>query len=160
MPGMAVPHSHGRVPAQFFVSGSDSFPILAKASAYCAAMRFREKYSDCAKRLRALNDSRSASSFNTRTRPGPVNSMSSPVIARSLPRLTKHGVGTVCASNHEQDIHAAVQNIMNASITRENFEAIRADLMGSQQLRQLSVALSRSSPSRNSPRDPASGKPT
>ncbi|MGB2634942.1 MAG: hypothetical protein WAM58_13490 [Candidatus Acidiferrum sp.] len=44
--------------------------------------------------------------------------------------ITKHGVGIVCESNHEQDIQAAVQNIMNAGITRENFEAIRADLMG------------------------------
>jgi hypothetical protein len=63
----------------------------------------------------------------------------------------------VGASNHEQDIRAAVQNIMNASITRENFEAIRADLMGSQQLQQLREALSLSSPSRTPPRDPASG---
>jgi hypothetical protein len=45
----------------------------------------------------------------------------------------KNGVGAGCASNHEQDIQAAVQNMTNASITRENFEVIRADLMGLQQ---------------------------
>lgn len=64
--------------------------------------------------------------------------------------VSKHGVGVVCASNQEPDIRAAVQDIMNAGITRENFEAIRADLMGSQQLHQLRAALSPTSLTRNS----------
>jgi hypothetical protein len=60
--------------------------------------------------------------------------------------ISKHGVGIVCSSDRPIDIQNAVREILNASITRENFESIRSDLMGSRQLRQLREALSKSVP--------------
>jgi hypothetical protein len=60
--------------------------------------------------------------------------------------ISKHGVGTVCSSNREVDIRQAVQAILDSRISRENFDAIRDDLMGPRQLQQLRDALqSRSS---------------
>lgn len=53
----------------------------------------------------------------------------------------KHRVGVVCTSDRETDIQNAIQEILNAKITRANFESIRGDLMGPHQLEQLRAAL-------------------
>jgi hypothetical protein len=55
--------------------------------------------------------------------------------------VSKHGVGTVCSSEHLPDIEKAIQTVLKATISRENFEAIRGDLMGPGQLQQLRRAL-------------------
>ena len=60
--------------------------------------------------------------------------------------ISKHGVGTVCSSNRVADIQQVVQQILEAPIDQNRFEAIRDDLMGLRQLQQLKAALqSRSS---------------
>ncbi len=56
--------------------------------------------------------------------------------------MAKDRVGVVCSSDRELDIRNAMQKIAEAKITRENFESIRSDIMGSQQLEQLRDALS------------------
>jgi len=57
--------------------------------------------------------------------------------------ISKYRVGTVCSSQRESDIQQAIQTIMNGKTGRENFEAIRADLMGPRQLQELRCALQR-----------------
>jgi hypothetical protein len=56
--------------------------------------------------------------------------------------IGKHGVGVVCTSDRETDVQKTIREILNARITRANFESIRSDLMGPQQLEQLRAALS------------------
>jgi len=58
--------------------------------------------------------------------------------------ISKHGVGVVCSSNDEPEIGRAIKTILDAKITRANFESIRNDLMSAEQLEQLRVALSNS----------------
>src|SRR5713101_2836829 len=58
--------------------------------------------------------------------------------------VSKHRVGTVCSSNRQSDIQDAVRTLLDLQITGENFDAIRDDLMGPQQLHQLRNALVRS----------------
>jgi glycosyltransferase involved in cell wall biosynthesis len=55
--------------------------------------------------------------------------------------ISKHSVGVVCSSDREADIQNALRQILDSQIARENFESIRSDLMGSQQLQQLRNAL-------------------
>jgi hypothetical protein len=55
--------------------------------------------------------------------------------------ICKYGVGTVCSSSREPDIQQAIQTILAAKISRENFDAIREDLMGPRQLQQLRSVL-------------------
>jgi hypothetical protein len=62
--------------------------------------------------------------------------------------ISKHGVGTVCSSERESDIEQAMRTILDAKITRENFEAIRDDLMGPRQLEKLRHALETLNPNR------------
>jgi hypothetical protein len=56
--------------------------------------------------------------------------------------ISKHEVGVVCSSNDEPEIGRAIKTILDAKITRANFESIRNDLMSAEQLEQLRVALS------------------
>jgi len=51
--------------------------------------------------------------------------------------ICKYGVGTVCSSNRESDIEQSIQTILEAKISRENFDAIRDGLMGPRQLQEL-----------------------
>jgi hypothetical protein len=55
--------------------------------------------------------------------------------------IRKHGVGVVCTSDREMDIQIAIQETLNARITKANFECICNDLMGPHQLDQLRAAL-------------------
>jgi hypothetical protein len=55
--------------------------------------------------------------------------------------VCKHGVGTVCSSEREPDIHASIEELLRKKIGGENFEAIRRDLMGSEQIQQLRAVL-------------------
>lgn len=55
--------------------------------------------------------------------------------------ITKYGVGTVCSSEREPDIQQALRTILSKNTSRENFEALRCDLMGPRQLQQLRYAL-------------------
>jgi hypothetical protein len=55
--------------------------------------------------------------------------------------IGKHAVGVVCTSDRETDTENAIHEILNATITRANFESIRSDLMGPHQLEQLRAAL-------------------
>jgi hypothetical protein len=55
--------------------------------------------------------------------------------------VAKHGVGTVCISDGGSDIQSSLNQILQQKISRENFESIRADLMGEEQILQLRRAL-------------------
>jgi hypothetical protein len=57
--------------------------------------------------------------------------------------ISRHGTGVVCTSDREMHIQNAIQEILEARITRENFESIRSELMGAHQLQQLRAALMR-----------------
>ena len=57
--------------------------------------------------------------------------------------ISKYRVGTVCSSQSESDIKQALRTILDGKTSRENFEAIRADLMGPPQLQELRCALQR-----------------
>jgi hypothetical protein len=57
--------------------------------------------------------------------------------------ISKYRVGTVCSSQLESDIQQAIRTILDGKTGRENFEAIRADLMGPRQLQELRCALQR-----------------
>jgi hypothetical protein len=60
--------------------------------------------------------------------------------------ISRHRVGTVCSSEGEPDIQSSLEELLHAQIGRENFEAIRNDLMGSEQIHQLHSALKGSPP--------------
>jgi hypothetical protein len=55
--------------------------------------------------------------------------------------VCKYGVGTVCSSQSESAIQQAVQTILQAKVMRADFEALRNDLMGPNQLLLLKNAL-------------------
>ena len=55
--------------------------------------------------------------------------------------VSKHGVGTVCSSVREPDMRTSIDELLRKKIEQGNFEAIRKDLMGSQQIQQLRNAL-------------------
>jgi hypothetical protein len=55
--------------------------------------------------------------------------------------VCKHGVGTVCSSEREPEIHASIEELLRKKIGQENFEAIRRDLLGSEQIQQLRAVL-------------------
>jgi len=55
--------------------------------------------------------------------------------------IRKHGVGTVCTSDRGQDIQASIEELLQKPIGWENFDAIRKDLMGDEQIVQLRRAL-------------------
>jgi hypothetical protein len=57
--------------------------------------------------------------------------------------ISKYRVGTVCSSQLESDILQALRTILDGKTSRENFEALRADLMGPRQLEELRCALQR-----------------
>ena len=57
--------------------------------------------------------------------------------------ICKYGVGRVCSSNGEDAIQQAIQATLTAKITRQDFEALRRDLMGPNQLLLLRNALTR-----------------
>jgi hypothetical protein len=65
--------------------------------------------------------------------------------------IAKHGVGLVCSSNHEADIQNGIDKILSATITRQNFETMRSDLMGPHQLEQLRAALNNPDPNTRQP---------
>jgi hypothetical protein len=50
-------------------------------------------------------------------------------------------VGKVCSSDQPQDIHQSVEAILQTSVPRRNFEALRSELMGPGQLEHLRQAL-------------------
>ncbi len=52
-----------------------------------------------------------------------------------------YGVGKVCRRDHTTDIRACIEEILGMKIGHEHFEAIRKDLMGSNQIQQLHRAL-------------------
>jgi hypothetical protein len=58
--------------------------------------------------------------------------------------VAQFGVGKVCSSEDRLIIQQAVQELLNSQITREDFEALRLDLMGPGQIQQLRSALLRS----------------
>jgi Glycosyltransferase Family 4 len=60
--------------------------------------------------------------------------------------IAKHGVGVVCSSNDQTDIGSAIKTILDTKITRANFESIRSDLMGAEQLEQLRTVLCEKAP--------------
>jgi hypothetical protein len=55
--------------------------------------------------------------------------------------VRKHGVGTVCTSEREPDIQVSIEELLGKNIGQENFEAIRKDLMGSEQIQRLRAVL-------------------
>lgn len=55
--------------------------------------------------------------------------------------ISKHGVGTVCPSDGQAGIQSSIQSLLAAKIDKENFEALRSDLMGPRQLQLLRDAL-------------------
>jgi glycosyltransferase involved in cell wall biosynthesis len=55
--------------------------------------------------------------------------------------VNKHGIGTVCSSVRESEIRVSLQELLEIQVRRENFEAIREDLMGKEQILQLRRAL-------------------
>jgi hypothetical protein len=57
--------------------------------------------------------------------------------------IPKHGVSVVCSSDRESDIRNAIEQIVDAKMTRESSESIRSDIMGSHQLQQLRDALTK-----------------
>jgi len=60
--------------------------------------------------------------------------------------ICKYAVGTVCSSENENTIHQAIQAILQAKISRDQFEALRSDLMGPNQLLLLRNALTGKDP--------------
>jgi len=64
--------------------------------------------------------------------------------------IIRHDVGTVCSSNNESEIRASLGELLGKRIGRQSFEALRDDLMGPQQLRQLRSALLGLAPDGNS----------
>lgn len=55
--------------------------------------------------------------------------------------ISKYAVGTVCSSENENSLEQAIQVILQAKIARDQFEALRSDLMGPHQLLLLRNAL-------------------
>lgn len=55
--------------------------------------------------------------------------------------VAQFNVGKVCSSSREGKIRQAIQELLNSRVTRENFEALRRDLMGPTQIQQLRRAL-------------------
>jgi glycosyltransferase involved in cell wall biosynthesis len=60
--------------------------------------------------------------------------------------IAKHSIGIVCSSNRRSDIQKAIKKLLSATITRQNFEAIRRELMGHRPLERLREALTNSAP--------------
>jgi hypothetical protein len=57
--------------------------------------------------------------------------------------ISKYGVGTVCSSDSEDAIQQSIHAILPGKVTRQNFEALRRELMGPNQLLLLKNALAR-----------------
>jgi len=57
--------------------------------------------------------------------------------------ISKYDVGIICSSNSEDAIQQTIQAILQSKVTRQNFEALRRDLMGPTQLLLLKNALTR-----------------
>jgi hypothetical protein len=57
--------------------------------------------------------------------------------------VRQYSLGKVCSSDRTTDIQQSIQELLNLEIGRGNFEAIRRDLMGSEQIQQLRNALLR-----------------
>jgi len=55
--------------------------------------------------------------------------------------VEKYGVGKVCMRDRATEIQACIEEMLGMKIGRENFEAIRKGLMGSEQIQQLRQAL-------------------
>jgi hypothetical protein len=55
--------------------------------------------------------------------------------------VSKHRVGTLCSSNQESEILDKIQATLSMTVPRENFENIRQDIMGPQQVQLLRDAL-------------------
>lgn len=55
--------------------------------------------------------------------------------------VAQFSVGKVCSSNEQGKIRQAIEELLNSPVTRENFEALRRDLMGPIQIQQLRHAL-------------------
>lgn len=60
--------------------------------------------------------------------------------------IRQFNVGCVCSSQQETVVAAAIEEMMNTTRTREDFESLREALMGSSQLTQLSKALRAGNP--------------
>lgn len=57
--------------------------------------------------------------------------------------VSKHHVGTICSNYSERAIEQAIQTLLQTKITTNNFEGLRLDLMGPNQLLLLKNALTR-----------------
>jgi hypothetical protein len=55
--------------------------------------------------------------------------------------VNKYAVGRVCESSDVHEIQKSIQEISGTSVTRDQFEKLREDLMGINQLRALQRAL-------------------
>lgn len=55
--------------------------------------------------------------------------------------ISKHKTGTVCPSNRTDEIEASLDELLTCKIDRNDFESLRQDLMGKNQLDQLREAL-------------------
>jgi hypothetical protein len=51
--------------------------------------------------------------------------------------VEKHGVGVVCSSNLEGDIQASLTRLLQGKINQSNFESMRQDIMGEEQVEKL-----------------------
>jgi glycosyltransferase involved in cell wall biosynthesis len=56
--------------------------------------------------------------------------------------VEKHHLGVVCGSDREADIRASIQKLLELKVSQENFESVRRELMGMEQIQQLRNALS------------------
>ena len=56
--------------------------------------------------------------------------------------VSRYGVGAVCSSQEANAIRQSIEDMLVTQVTRENFEALRRDLMGEEQVLQLREALS------------------
>ncbi len=55
--------------------------------------------------------------------------------------ITKYGVGRVCSSNDPTEIKESIKTMLRAQVTPEQFEILRRDLMGDDQVQKLRRAL-------------------
>jgi len=60
--------------------------------------------------------------------------------------VQKYGVGAVCSSQSEEVIQEAIERMLRTEVTRDNFESLRSELMGPDQLLLLRNALTGKEP--------------
>jgi glycosyltransferase involved in cell wall biosynthesis len=125
---LATFENHGELPEQ------DALPVLARCdfvyAMYPQGLRFRG--------FRRTSLPIKLSTYIQAQRPIFAHTPTDSGLAQLV---VKHGVGTVCSSNSEPEIRGSIDKLLRAQIGRENFEEIRKDLMGSEQILQLRRAL-------------------